>query len=83
MNIKIVWISLILLSAISIIFLLTQITVIEGRTTYEAYNLSTEEIENFKSNASKDPVAAERLYNYYKFVKRDSNEAEKWKILTP
>ena len=83
MNIKIVWISLILLSAISIIFLLKSITVIEGRTTYEAFNLSTEEIENFKSNASKDPVAAERLYNYYKFVKRDSNEAEKWKILTP
>jgi len=83
MNIKIVWISLILLSAISIIFLLMQFTIIEGRTTYEAYNLSTEEIENFKSNASKDPVAAERLYNYYKFVKRDSNEAEKWKILTP
>ena len=83
MNIKIVWISLILLSAISIIFLLMQFKVVEGRSTYEAYNLSTEEIENFKSNASKDPVAAERLYNYYKFVKRDSNEAEKWKILTP
>ena len=59
-----------------------QFKVVEGRTTYEAYNLSTEEIENFKSNASKNPVAAERLYNYYKFVKRDSNEAEKWKILT-
>jgi len=59
-----------------------QFKVVEGRSTYEAYNLSTEEIENFKSNASKDPVAAERLYKYYKWIKEDSNEAEKWKILT-